>query len=132
MRDGARSEYALQAAIAALHARAKRAEETDWAQIARLYDTLLEKRPSPVVQLNRAAAVAMAEGPARGLALIDELEAKGELAGYHLLPAAKADLLRRERRWMEAAEAYRQALALVTNEPERRYLMKRLEEIERS
>lgn len=132
LRDGARSEYALQAAIAALHARAQRAEDTDWAQIARLYDALLEKRPSPVVQLNRAAAVAMAEGPARGLALIDELEGKGELAGYHLLPAAKADLLRREQRWVEAAEAYRQALALVTNEPERRYLMKRLEEIEKS
>lgn len=132
LRDGANSEYALQAAIAALHARAERAEDTDWAQIARLYDALVEQRPSPVVRLNRAAAIAMAEGPAKGLALIDELEARGELAGYHLLPAARADLLRRERRWAEAAEAYRQALALVTNEPERRYLARRFEEVERA
>jgi RNA polymerase sigma-70 factor, ECF subfamily len=130
LRDGARSEYALQAAIAALHARARRAEDTDWKQIARLYDALLQTRPSPVVELNRAAAVAMAEGAARGLALIDELEGRGELAGYHLLPAARADLLRREGRWMEAAEAYRQALDLVTNDPERRYLTRRLAEVE--
>jgi RNA polymerase sigma-70 factor, ECF subfamily len=130
LRDGARSEYALQAAIAALHARARRAEDTDWKQIARLYDVLLQTRPSPVVELNRAAAVAMAEGAARGLALIDELEGRGELAGYHLLPAARADLLRREGRWMEAAEAYRQALDLVTNDPERRYLTRRLAEVE--
>jgi RNA polymerase sigma-70 factor (ECF subfamily) len=128
LREGAGGEYALQAAIAALHARAKRAEETDWPQIARLYDALLRKRPSPVVELNRAAAIAMAEGPASGLALIAGLEAKGELAGYHLLPAAKADLLRREGRWKPAAESYRQALALVTNDPERRYLQRRLEE----
>jgi RNA polymerase sigma-70 factor, ECF subfamily len=131
LRDGATEDYALQAAIAALHARAQRAEDTDWAQIARLYDALLRKRPSPVVELNRAAAVAMAEGPANGLALIAALETKGELAGYHLLPAAKADLLRRENRWTEAAEAYRQALALVANDPERRYLARRLEEVER-
>ena len=94
----------------------------------RLYDALLRKRPSPVVELNRAAAVAMAEGPACGLALIAELEAKGELAGYHLLPAAKADLLRRQGRWLEAAESYREALALVANDPERRFLTLRLEE----
>jgi RNA polymerase sigma-70 factor, ECF subfamily len=130
LRDGACDEYALQAAIAALHARAKRVEDTDWAQIARLYDALLRKRPSPVVELNRAAAIAMAEGPSSGLILIAALEAKGELAGYHLLPAARADLLRREGRWMEAAEAYRQALALVTNDPERRFLERRLEEVE--
>jgi RNA polymerase sigma-70 factor (ECF subfamily) len=130
LREGARGEYALQAAIAALHARAQRPEDTDWAQIARLYDALLRQRPSPVVELNRAAAVAMAEGPSKGLALIEALEAKGELAGYHLLPAARADLLRRECRWREAADAYRQALALVANDPERRYLTQRLAEVE--
>ena len=132
LRDGAKSDYAVQAAIAALHARAERAEDTDWAQISRLYVALLQKQPSPVVQLNLAAAVAMAEGPAKGLAIIDELESKGELAGYHLLPAAKADLLRREGRWMEAAEAYQQALEWVTNDPERRYLARRLEEMEQA
>src|SRR5271170_1726831 len=130
LQEGARGEYALQAAIAALHARARRAEDTDWAQIARLYDALLRLQPSPVVELNRAAAIAMAEGPSSGLALIDELEAKGELSGYHLLPAARADLLRREGRWQEAAESYRQALAMVTNDPERRYLSRRLAEVE--
>jgi RNA polymerase sigma-70 factor, ECF subfamily len=130
LREGATGEYALQAAIAALHARAQRVEDTDWAQIARLYDALLQKQPSPVVELNRAAAIAMAEGPSRGLELIDELEARGELAGYHLLPAARADLLRRDGRWKEAAEAYRQALALVANDPERRYLTRRLAEVE--
>src|SRR3984885_15998028 len=130
LRDGASGEYALQAAIVALHARAKRAQDTDWPQIVHLYDALLRKRPSPVVELNRAAAVAMAESPSSGLALIAALEAKGELAGYHLLPAAKADLLRREGRWTEAAEAYRQALALVSNDPERRFLARRLAEVE--
>jgi RNA polymerase sigma-70 factor, ECF subfamily len=134
LREGARGEYALQAAIAALHARAQRAEDTDWTQIAGLYEALLQKRPSPVVELNRAAAIAMADGPSGGLALgltlMDALEAKGELAGYHLLPAARADLLRRQGRWREAAEAYRQALALVANDPERRYLARRLAEVE--
>ena len=130
LRDGASEEYALQAAIAALHARAKRTEDTDWAQIARLYDALLRKRPSPVVELNRAAAVAMAEGPSRGLALIAALEAKGDLDGYHLLPAARADLLRREGRWAEAVESYGQALALVTNDPERHFLERRLAQAE--
>ncbi len=132
LREGAGGEYALQAAIAALHARAKRAEDTDWAQIVRLYDALLRKRPSPVVELNRAAAVAMAEGPSSGLASIAALQAKGELAGYHLLPAAKADLLRRQGRWLEAAESYREALALVANDSERRFLARRLEEAEQS
>jgi RNA polymerase sigma-70 factor, ECF subfamily len=130
LREGANGEYALQAAIAALHARAERAQDTDWVQIARLYDALLRKRASPVVELNRAAAIAMAEGPSAGLALIDALETKGELAGYHLLPAARADLLRRQGRWREAAEAYRQALDLVANAPERRYLTRRLAEVE--
>ncbi len=131
LREGASGEYALQAAIAALHARAQRAEDTDWAQIARLYDALLQRRTSPVVELNRAAAVAMADGPSKGLELIAALEAKGELAGYHLLPAARADLLRREGRWREAAEAYGRALELVTNDPERRFLERRLAEMER-
>jgi RNA polymerase sigma-70 factor, ECF subfamily len=126
LRDGATGEYAIQASIAALHARAG---PTDWPQIARLYDALLRRKPSPVVELNRAAAIAMAEGPAKGLALIAELEARGELDGYHLLPAAKADLLRREGRWAEAAEAYRQALKLVTNDSEQRYLTRRLMEV---
>ncbi len=130
LRDGATGEYPLQAAIAALHARARRPEDTDWAQIVRLYDALLRQQPSPVVELNRAAAVAMAEGPSSALALIAALETQGDLAGYHLLPAARADLLRREGRWNEAAEAYRQALSLVANEPERRFLTRRLEEVE--
>jgi RNA polymerase sigma-70 factor (ECF subfamily) len=130
LRDRASGVYALQGAIAALHARAERAEDTDWAQIARLYGALLQMQPSPVVELNRAAAIAMAEGPSSGLALIDQLEARGELAGYHLLPAARADLLRRDGRWREAAEAYRQALAIVANDPERRYLNRRLAEVE--
>jgi RNA polymerase sigma-70 factor, ECF subfamily len=132
LRDGAGGEYALQAAIAALHARAQHAGETDWAQIARLYDALLHKQPSAVVELNRAAAVAMAEGPTKGLALIDALEANGGLVGYHLLAAARADLLRRDGRWTEAADAYRQALALVTNDPERRFLARRLKEVEQA
>jgi RNA polymerase sigma-70 factor (ECF subfamily) len=130
LRQDASGQYALQAAIAAAHARAARAEDTDWAQIARLYEALLQKQPSPVVELNRAAAIAMAESPSTGLALMDALEAKGELAGYYLLPAARADLLRRQSRWREAAEAYGQALKLVTNDPERRYLSRRLAEVE--
>jgi RNA polymerase sigma-70 factor, ECF subfamily len=132
LRDGASGEYALQAAIAALHARAPSTADTDWAQIACLYDALLQKKPSPVVELNRAAAIAMAEGPAKGLALMEALEARGELAGYHLLPAAQADLLRRRGRWKEAADAYRKALTLVTNDSERRFLTRRLEEMEQA
>jgi RNA polymerase sigma-70 factor (ECF subfamily) len=129
LRQGARSEYALQAAIAALHARSK-PEDTDWRQITCLYDMLLREHPSPVVELNRAAAVAMADGPRAGLSLLDKIEAEGQLSGYHLLPAARADLLRRDGQWIEAAEAYRQALALVTTEPERLYLTRRLGEVE--
>ncbi len=130
LRAGASGEYAFQAAIAALHARAQRSEDTDWAQIARLYEALLQKHSSPIVELNRAVAIAMAEGSSRGLALIDALEAKGALPGYHLLPAARADLLRREGRWREAAEAYRQALSLVANDAERRFLSRRLNEVD--
>ncbi len=130
LRNGASGEYAIQAAIAALHARAEHAENTDWAQIARLYGALLQKNPSPVVELNRAAAVAMAEGPAKGLELIAAIEAKGDLSGYHLLPAARGDLLRRQGCWSEAASAYRLAIELVSNDSERRFLERRLAQIE--
>lgn len=123
--------FALEAAIAAVHARAVRAEQTDWPQIAELYRILLRTRPSPVVELNRAVAVAMAEGPEAGLALLDEIEAGGSLSEYHLLPAARADLLRRLGRTSEAADAYRQALALARLEPERRFLAGRLAEVAR-
>jgi RNA polymerase sigma-70 factor, ECF subfamily len=121
--------YALQAAIATLHAQAARAEETDWPQIAALYTLLLRLHPSPVVALNHAAAVAMGERLDRGLRLIERLEADGELEGYHLLPAAKADILRRLGRNAEAAAAYERALRLVTHEAERRYLERRLREV---
>jgi RNA polymerase sigma-70 factor (ECF subfamily) len=130
LRDGGPGFYALQAAIAALHAQAERSEETDWRQIAGLYGVLMRVRPSPVIELNRAAAVAMAEGPERGLAILDALEARGDLREYHLLPAARADLLRRLGRWSEAADAYRRALALVANAPERRFLDRRLAAVE--
>jgi RNA polymerase sigma-70 factor (ECF subfamily) len=122
--------YPVQAAIAALHAQADRAETTDWAQIARLYDVLLRLQPSPVVELNRAVAIAMDEGPTEGLRLLHQLEARGELGGYHLLPAAQGDLLRRLERWSDAADAYRRALSLATNEAERRFLVRRLAEAE--
>ncbi len=130
LRDGDRGAYALQAAIAALHAQAERAEGTDWRQIAQLYGMLLRIHPSPVVELNRAAAIAMAEGPEQGLRLLDALEARGDLDNYHLLAAARADLLRRLGRWAEAADAYRHALSLVGNDPEQRFLAGRLAEAE--
>jgi RNA polymerase sigma-70 factor, ECF subfamily len=118
--------YALQAAIAALHARAASAADTDWAQIVALYAALHALSPSPVVRLNRAVAVAMSDGPASGLRLLDALAAEGALARFHLLAAARADLLRRLGRHAEAADAYREALALAGNEPERRFLEGRL------
>jgi RNA polymerase sigma-70 factor, ECF subfamily len=118
-------EYAVQAAIAALHAQAPSARETDWPQIAALYGVLVGLHPSPVVELNRAVAIAMADGLEHGLALLDTLQ----LPGYHLLPAARADLLRRLGRHADAAAAYRQALALVTNAAERRFLERRLAEV---
>lgn len=127
---GPAGAYALQAAIAALHARAPSEAATDWRQIAGLYDLLLRRAPTPVVELNRAVAVAMADGPERGLRLLDSLAARGALAGYHLLPAARADLLRRLGRGAEAAAAYREALALATLEPERRFLERRLRELD--
>lgn len=130
LRSGPVGLYTLQAAIAALHAQAARPEETDWRQIAELYARLLRIYSSPVVELNHAVAVAMAEGPGRGLRLLDALEARGELGKYRLLPAARADLLRRLSRWAEAADGYRQALALVTNEAEQRFLRRRIREAE--
>jgi RNA polymerase sigma-70 factor (ECF subfamily) len=126
------SAYTVQAAIAALHARAHDYRMTDWRQIAGLYDVLLRIQPSPVVELNHAVAVAMVDGPARALDLLDSLGARGELAGYHLLPAARADLLERLGRHEEAREAYRAAIALVRLEPERRLLQERLERLEQS
>jgi RNA polymerase sigma-70 factor (ECF subfamily) len=121
--------FQVQAAIAACHAQAPEASDTDWVEIAALYGRLAELTPSPVVELNRAAAVSMAEGPEAGLALIDRLDEADALRGYHLLPAARADMLRRLGRAAEAAEAYRRALALVANEPERRFLERRLREV---
>jgi RNA polymerase sigma-70 factor (ECF subfamily) len=119
--------YQVQAAIAALHARAPRPEDTDWPQIAALYGRLAELTPSPVVELNRAVAVAMADGPARGLSMVDALE--GDLDGYHLFHSARADLLRRLDRRDEAAESYRRALSLATNPSERTYLERRLTQV---
>jgi RNA polymerase sigma-70 factor, ECF subfamily len=119
--------YALQAAIAAEHARAPTAAATDWPRIAELYCVLVRASPSPVVELNRAVAVAMAEGPDRGLALIDEIEGLGD---YHLLHAARADLLRRLGRDAEAASAYRSALGLVSQPAQREFMQTRLAELE--
>jgi RNA polymerase sigma-70 factor (ECF subfamily) len=123
-----RGPYQVQAAIAALHARALRAEDTDWKQIAALYGGLLREQPGAVVELNAAAAVAMAEGAEHGLALMDRLSGREELSGYYLLPAARADLLRRLGRLAEARQAYGAALALVRNPAERSYLERRLAE----
>jgi RNA polymerase sigma-70 factor (ECF subfamily) len=122
--------YALQAGIAAQHCRAARAEDTDWGEIVRLYDLLAQVQPSPIVALNRAVAVAMANGPAAGLALIENLAAAGDLEEYHLLHAARADLLRRAGSAPEAAQSYTRALELVTNESERRFLERRLREVQ--
>ncbi len=122
--------FALQAAIAAVHCRAGRAEETDWSRILALYDLLERVQPSPIVSLNRAVAVAMLHGPATALQLIDSLAASGGLDGYHLLHAARADLLRRLGSNREAALSYEHALDLVTNESERRYLQRRLREVQ--
>jgi RNA polymerase sigma-70 factor (ECF subfamily) len=127
---GGPGPYSVQAAIAAVHAQAASAGQTDWAQIAGLYDVLLQMQPSPVVELNRAAAVAMAEGCAAGLRLLDGLEERGELRGYYLLPSARADLLRRLERWAEAAQAYREALSMVGQDAERRFLAGRLAEVD--
>jgi len=132
LRRGQPGPYQVQAAIAACHATAPDASATDWPQIAALYGELGRMTPSPVVALNRAVAVAMADGPEAGLALVDELEASGALRGYHLLPATRADLLRRLGRRSEAGAEYRRALDLVGADAERRYLERRLAETERA
>lgn len=131
LRDSA-GPYALQAAIAAVHCRARRAEDTDWRQIVQLYDVLERVQPSPIVSLNRAVAVAMADTPRSGLALIDALAASNDLDDYHLLHAARADLLRRIGWPAEAAKSYERALSFVTNDSERRYLERRLREVQSS
>ncbi len=127
---GGAGPFAVQAAIAAVHCQAARAEDTDWPQIVRLYDLLERVQPSPIVSLNRAVAVAMADGPEPGLALIDGLAENNDLANYHLLHAARADLLRRLGSPGEAAESYLRALALVTNDSERRFLEWRLRQVQ--
>jgi RNA polymerase sigma-70 factor (ECF subfamily) len=121
--------YTLQAAIAAVHAESFSADSTDWRQITLLYDRLLRIQPSPVVELNRAVAVAMYEGPEQGLRLIDDLLAREQLADYHLAHSARADLCRRLGRLLEARTSYEMALALARQEPERRFLARRLEEL---
>ncbi|TDD28235.1 RNA polymerase sigma factor [Actinomadura sp. KC06] len=128
LRRGSPGPYQVQAAIAACHATALTAAATDWPQIAALYDELVRLVSTPVVRLNRAVAVAMADGPAAGLELVEELERSGALTSYHLLPAARADLLRRLGRHRDAARSYRRALDLARTDAERRYLTNRLTE----
>jgi RNA polymerase sigma-70 factor, ECF subfamily len=130
LRRGANGSYALQAAIAALHSNAPTAAQTDWPQIAALYDTLLRTHPSPVIEVNRAVAVAMARSLYEGLILLEGLQGRSELSEYHLLPAAQADLLRRLGRLSEAVDAYRRALSLAANDIERRFLRRRLAELD--
>jgi RNA polymerase sigma-70 factor, ECF subfamily len=122
--------FALEAAIAAEHCKAARAEDTNWAQIVTLYNTLEEVMPSPIVSLNRAVAIAMAKGPQPALEMIDQLAASGELDDYHLLHAARADMMRRLGSNEEAAESYKTALSLVSNDGERRFLERRLRELQ--
>ena len=129
MRTGRFGSYAVQAAIAALHAEAPTAESTDWPQIVGLYDVLMRIDPTPVVELNRAVAVAMRDGPAAGLALIDAILRRGELDAYHLAHSARADLLARLGRREQAMRAYERALELATLEPERRFLERRMGEV---
>jgi RNA polymerase sigma-70 factor (ECF subfamily) len=129
---GAPGPFSVQAAIAAVHCRAARAEDTDWEQIVGFYDELRRLQPSPVVSLNRAVAIAMRDGPGTGLVLIDELAEANDLDGYHLLYAARADLLRRLGLGEQAAKDYRRALELATNESERRYLERRLRQVQAS
>jgi RNA polymerase sigma-70 factor (ECF subfamily) len=122
--------YALQAAIAGVHAEAPAAAATDWARIVELYDLLLRLQPSPVVALNRAVALAMRDGPHKGLPLIEELLARGELANYHLAHSARAELCRRLGKTAEAVASFRRALALTRLAPERRFLEGRLRALE--
>lgn len=128
LRGGA-GPFTLQAAIAALHCQAKRAEDTDWGQIVRLYELLQQVQPSPIVALNHAVALAMVEGPARGLEIVDDLDRRGDMAGYHLLHAARADLLRRMGLYKEAGLSYRRAIKMAGNDSERRYLERRLRDV---
>jgi RNA polymerase sigma-70 factor (ECF subfamily) len=128
LRAGPAGPYVLQAAIAAVHAGAPAAADTDWPQIAGLYDELYRRLPTPVVALNRAVAVAMAYGPAQGLELVDDLAERGTLDGYHLLHATRADLLRRLGRADQAQTAYERALALATNPVERAFLQRQIDE----
>jgi RNA polymerase sigma-70 factor (ECF subfamily) len=121
--------YTLQAAIAAIHAEAATADATDWSEIVGLYDVLLRADPSPVIELNRAVAVAMRDGPAAGLELIDAILARGDLQDYRLAHAARADLCRRLGRTAQARASYQRALALTRQEPERRFLERRLAEL---
>jgi len=130
LRAGRAGPYAIQAAIAAVHAQAARAADTDWCEIEALYAHLMRMQPSPVVELNHAVAVAMAQGPERGLQLIDALHGRGELDGYHLMWSARADLQRRLGHWKDAAESYRAALALVSAGAERSFLARRLAAVE--
>jgi RNA polymerase sigma-70 factor (ECF subfamily) len=129
LRSGA-GPFALQASIAALHCSASRPEDTDWGQILRLYDLLERLQPSPVVSLNRAVAVSKVHGPGPALAIVDALRTSGDLDNYHLLYATQADLLRRMGSNADAMIAYAQALKLVTNESERRFLERRLREVQ--
>jgi RNA polymerase sigma-70 factor (ECF subfamily) len=122
--------YTLQAAIAAIHAQAPSAAMTDWAQIVALYDLLIRVAPSPIVELNRAVAVAMRDGPAAGLTLVDAILARGELGDYHLIHSARADFCRRLGQATDARTSYERALALTKQEPERRFLEKRLAELD--
>jgi RNA polymerase sigma-70 factor (ECF subfamily) len=121
--------FQLQAAIAGVHARATAAAETDWPRIVRLYDLLLAVMPSPVVALNRAVAISMVSGPDKGLVIVDELAARGELDGYHLLHSTRAELLHRLGRSRDAASAFRRAIELATNDVDRRHLVRRLESV---
>jgi len=121
--------YALQAAIAAVHAEARDATSTDWRQIVGLYDVLMRLEPSPVVELNRAVAIAMRDGPAAGLALVDDILTRGDLVDYHLAHSARADLLRRLGRAADAIAAYERALTLTTQEPERRFVERRIDQL---
>ena len=129
LRMGRGGPYQIQAAIAAVHTDAASFETTDWRQIALLYDELSKVSPSPVVELNRAVAVAMADGPALGLSMIEAIRADGQLESYHLMHSARAELLRRLDRMDEASLAYGHALEFVTNAAERRFLERRLGEV---
>jgi RNA polymerase sigma-70 factor (ECF subfamily) len=129
--SGRRGPYQLLAAIAACHATAPTAGETDWSAVAGLYGHLYRMNPSPVVALNRAVAVAMSDGPAEGLGLVDEVEAEGALSNYYRLPATRADLLRRLGRTEEAEVAYRSAIGMAPSDPERRFMCRRIAELHR-